>query len=313
MPRFLDRPVTVRVPATSANLGPGFDAFGLALAIYDEVTVAVCEHGLRVDVVGEGESRLPTDARNLVVESLLATLDHLGGRPSGLVVSCRNTIPQGRGLGSSAAAIVAGMTAATALTAGDRGELDTAAALRLAAGIEGHADNLAAAMVGGVTLAWAGEDGPRLVRLHAADGLAAQLLLPPDEVSTPTARAMLPSKVPRTDAVANSARAALLVVALTQRPDLLSVATHDWLHQAYRAPAMPASYALVQRLRRTGSAAVISGAGPAVLVLSHHGTGPILPPVELPAGWAAVTPPVDRSGTSVRIEGGGNAKPAWVV
>jgi homoserine kinase len=312
MPRFLDRPVTVRVPATSANLGPGFDTFGLALAMYDEVTVRVGEHGLRVDVVGEGESRLPTDAGNLVVASLLATLDHFGGRPSGLVVSCRNTIPQGRGLGSSAAAIVAGMTAATSLLAGDRPELDTEAALRLAAGIEGHADNLAAAMVGGLTLAWSGTDGPRLVRLRPAAGLAAQLFLPPGEVSTPAARAMLPCTVPHADAVANTARAALLVVALTQRPDLLGVATHDWLHQPYRAPAMPGSYELVQRLRSTGAAAVVSGAGPAVLVLGSE-AGSLPPDLDLPAGWTAVTPSIDLDGASVRIAGGGNAQPAWVV
>src|SRR5881398_120060 len=152
---FRAAPIRVRVPATSANLGPGFDAFGLALSLYDDVVVRVTdEPGLTVDVAGMGAATVARNARNLVVRAMRATFDRLGGRPSGLELVCANRIPHGRGLGSSAAAIVAGIVAARALVAGGAERLDDAAALALAAEIEGHPDNVAACLLGGLTLAW---------------------------------------------------------------------------------------------------------------------------------------------------------------
>jgi homoserine kinase len=281
---FRAAPARVRVPATSANLGPGFDSFGLALALYDDVVVRVAESGLLVDVAGEGADEVRRDKRNLVVHAVRATFDVLGGQPRGLEIVCANRIPHGRGLGSSAAAIVAGVVAARELVLGGAERLPDDAMLRLAAKIEGHPDNVAACLAGGFTMAWTEPAAPagatglgtsgsaapltRALHLDVHKAIAAVVFVPDTKSSTSKARKLLPESVPHHEAAANAARAALLSQALTRRPELLFVATDDALHQPYRASAMPRSAALLSRLREAGIAAVISGAGPSVLALT---------------------------------------------
>ncbi|UGQ14272.1 homoserine kinase [Yinghuangia sp. ASG 101] len=266
-PAFRAAPVRVRVPATSANLGPGFDAFGLALGLYDDVVVRIADRGLSIDIAGEGADSLHRDENHLVVRALNATFEVLGGRPAGLEVVCANRIPHGRGLGSSAAAICAGVVAARALTIGGADRLDDAAVLGVASALEGHPDNVAACLYGGFTTAWTDEDGPHAVGAQPHADIAPVVFVPSTPLSTEVARGLLPAHVPHSEAAITAGRAALLVTALTTRPDLLLPATEDRLHQDYRAPAMPASAALVAKLRGQGHAAVISGAGPTVLAL----------------------------------------------
>ena len=285
--------VRVRVPATSANLGPGYDAFGLALGLYDEVQAETVDDGsVRVDVEGEGAGSVPTDAGNLVVRAMHETFAELGVEAPGLHLVCRNAVPHGRGLGSSAAAIVAGVTAARSLAGHGP---DRAAVLATAARLEGHPDNVAAAVLGGLTIAWGDRGQVEAVRVEVAAAVHPVLFVPEHTLSTETARAMLPAEVPHADAARNAARAALLVVALTQRPDLLHAATEDRLHQAQRAPAMPATATLVAGLREAGHAAVVSGAGPSVLVL---GAGEEID-AAVPAGWWRLDLPVDTTGVDV--------------
>lgn len=262
---FVDKPVRVRVPATSANLGPGYDSFGLALSLYDEVTAEVAESGLSIEVAGSDE--VARDETHLVWRSMLAGFDRLGTRPPGIRLSCLNRIPHGRGLGSSAAAIVSGIELARALSVDGRQRLDDVGALALATELEGHPDNVAACLLGGLTVAWLEGGVGRAVRLEPA-AVSPVLFVPPDRSVTHEARAALPSVIPHADAAFNLSRAALLTVALTGRPDLLLTATEDRLHQDYRAAGMPASSALVARLRAQGIAAVISGAGSSVLALA---------------------------------------------
>jgi homoserine kinase len=259
--------VRVRVPATSANLGPGFDAFGLALTLYDDVVVQVTESGLQVDIAGEGAEDLRRDRRHLVVRSLRATFDALGGQPRGLEVVCANRIPQGRGLGSSAGAVVAGIVAARALVVAGEERLSNDAALALATAIEGHPDNVAACLRGGLTLAWQDGAGAHSLALSVSDDLTPVAFVPTTRASTAKVRRMLPETVPHADAAFGAGRAALLVQAMRDRPDLLLAATEDRLHQPYRAPAMPRSAKLVEKLRAADIPAVISGAGPTVLAL----------------------------------------------
>lgn len=268
-PTFRAAPIRVRVPATSANLGPGFDALGLALELYDDVVVRVTdEPGLSVDVAGMGAASVPRNARHLVVKSMRATFKLLGGAPAGLEVVCANRIPHSRGLGSSAAAIVAGVVAARSLVVGGNERMDDAAALAHAAQLEGHPDNVAACLLGGLTIAWTDASGARAVRVPVSDALAPVAFVPGSSSSTKAARKLLPDAVPHADAVANAARAALLVDALRSNPDNLLAATEDKLHQLYRAPAMPRTAALVTELRDAGIPAVVSGAGPTVLALT---------------------------------------------
>ena len=299
---FRAAPARVRVPATSANLGPGFDSFGLALQLYDDVVVRVAESGLAVDVAGEGADDVRRDKRNLVVRAVQATFEVLGGQPRGLEIVCANRIPHGRGLGSSAAAIVAGVLAARELVLGGIDRLPDDAMLRLAARLEGHPDNVAACFSGGFTLAWTEDDGlgpvSRSLRLDVHKSIAPVAFVPDTRSSTAKVRKLLPEVVPHHDAAANAARAALLVQALTRRPDLLLVATEDALHQPYRAPAMPRSAALVARLRAAGIPAVISGAGPTVLALTTAGQAAEV--AEFDARWFTAMPlAVDTEGAHV--------------
>jgi homoserine kinase len=296
-------PVRVRVPATSANLGPGFDALGLALSLHDEIEAAVTPSGLSIEVSGEGAADVAgAGEKHLVVRAMRAAFDALGGgQPPGLALRCANRIPHGRGLGSSAAAIVAGVLAARALAGAGTGPGD---ALPLASELEGHPDNVAPCLYGGLTVAWLsrgdtgrgdaghGETGggdaghgdtgrgglpggrppgndrvSRAVKLRPLAEITPVAVVAPAPVSTGVARGLLPETVPHADAARNAGRAALLVAALTARPEALLDATEDWLHQDYRAPAMPATRDLIGRLRAAGLPAVVSGAGPSVLAL----------------------------------------------
>lgn len=288
---FVSGPVAVRVPASAANLGPGFDTLGLALAMHDRVEAEVVADGLEIDVRGEGADDLPRDRSHLVVRSMDAAFELLGERPAGLRLTCDNAIPHARGLGSSSAAIVGGIVLARALVDGGGQRLSDAAAYQLASDLEGHPDNVAAAMFGGFTIAWL--EGARAA-VHRLDVAArVTLLVPPEPVSTEAARGLLPEEVPFVDAAANAARVALLVASLTSDPAHLLAATEDFLHQSYRAPAMPASYELVQGLRSADVPAVISGAGPSVLAFGR-GLDGVVPP-----GWVAHELEVEPRGAHV--------------
>jgi homoserine kinase len=292
---FVTDPVSVRTPATSANLGPGFDALGLALTHYDDLTARVTEGGFAVTVRGEGAGELPTDAEHLVIRAMLATFDELGGRPAGLAVECVNRIPQARGMGSSSAAIVGGVQLARGLVAGGAERLDDAGALRVAARLEGHPDNVAPCLLGGFTIAWTEAAGARAVRLSPAAGVRPTVFVPKERGYTATARAALPHTVPHADAAFNAGRAALLIHALTSEPGLLYAATEDRLHQAYRADGMPGTGSLVASLRSIGVAAVVSGAGPSVLALTEV-------PADFSVGseWHVETLGVDVTGALVK-------------
>jgi homoserine kinase len=293
---FRAAPVRVRVPATSANLGPGFDALGLALALYDDVVVRVADEGLYVDVAGEGADSVPRTRRHLVVRALQAGFDALGGQPRGLEVVCANRIPHSRGLGSSAAAIVAGLTAARALALGGEEALDDDTLLALAAELEGHPDNVAACLLGGLTLAWTPADGSaQAVRLPVSAALRPVLFVPSTTSSTAKARKLLPETVPHADAARNAARCALLVHALASEPALLLAATEDRLHQPYRAGAQARTAGLVEALRADGVPAVVSGAGPSVLAFA--GAADDLSSYA-PRGWSMDVLAVDHAGAT---------------
>jgi len=267
-PVFRAGSVHARTPATSANLGPGFDALGLALDLHDDVVAAVTDDGLSIDIAGEGED-LPRTEKHLVVKAMRTTFDRLGGQPRGLELACANRIPHGRGLGSSASAIVAGILLARGLVLGGDQELSIDDVLALASDIEGHPDNVAACVLGGLTVAWTADDGAHAVRVGGVSGVIPVLAIPPFESSTKKARGLLPEQVPHADAARNAGRAALLVAALTGEPDALFAATEDSLHQSYRVSAMRRSANLMEKLRAAGHPAVISGAGPTVLTLAR--------------------------------------------
>ena len=283
---WASQPALVRVPATSANLGPGFDSLGLALGLHDEVEARVTASGLDIQVDGEGAADV-ADAgeKHLVVRAMRVAFDDLGlPQPPGLALRCVNAIPHGRGLGSSAAAIVAGLLAARALAGAPTGASDV---LPLANALEGHPDNVAPCLFGGLTIAWLTSDEAGLpeahaVRLEPAERVQPVAFIAPEPVSTKVARGLLPATVPHADAARNAGRAALLVAALTAAPSegaelldgtALLAGTEDRLHQDYRAPAMPHSHDLVTRLRMAGVPAVISGAGPTVLAFPSEKDG----------------------------------------
>ncbi len=261
--------VRVKVPATAGNLGPGFDALGMALGVWDEVEVrAVASSGVTIDIEGEGADTLPRDESHLMVQAIHAGLEHVGASHVGLEIRATNRIPHGRGLGSSAAAVVAGLSAVRAMIA-DPNALDHTATLRLATAFEGHPDNAAPAIWGGATVAWQDGEGAHASALAVDPKLETVVLIPGSTLPTKEARAVLPPQVPHTHAAFNVGRAALLVHALDGHFDLLLPATEDKLHQSYRAGVMPPAVAMLQHLRGHGLAAVVSGAGPSVLVLGR--------------------------------------------
>lgn len=261
------RSVRVRVPATSANLGPGFDTLGLALAYSDEATVTVTDTpGVTVAVTGVGAGEVATDETNLVARSIKHVFDRVGQPFPGLHIEATNKIPHGRGMGSSGSAIVSGVMAAYGLLDGVV-DFDADRLLALATELEGHPDNVAPALFGGLTIAWTSAAGPKHKKLSVHRGVSPLVLVPNFTMSTELARSLQPEQVPHEDAVFNVSRSALLIAALTQSPELLFEATEDRLHQNYRGSAMPRTRDMVAGLRAAGYAAVVSGAGPSVLVL----------------------------------------------
>ena len=302
MVTFVEGPARVSVPATSANLGPGFDSLGLALDLRDELEGEVLASGLVVEVEGAGAGAVPLDESHLVVRSMRAAFELLGEQPPGLRLSCRNVVPHARGLGSSSAAIVGGVVLARALVAGGELLLDDGALLRLAARIEGHPDNVAPALLGGFVVSGQ-EDGEWYAVGSPVDPrVGAVVLVPPTPVSTEVARGLLPETVPHADAAADAGLASLLVAALAGQPEHLLLATRDYLHQSYRRPAMPESLALVEALRADGVPAVVSGAGPTVLAFTDGPEGPTTRAVlgRTPQGWWSSHLAVDTAGATVR-------------
>jgi homoserine kinase len=291
--RLVRDQVRVRVPATSANLGPGFDTLGLALGVWDEISVRAVAGETTVTVTGEGAGELPDGEGHLVVRAVRAGLEHAGAPQAGLDLICHNVIPHGRGMGSSAAAVVAGLVAARGLVS-EPEALDDDAVLKLATQLEGHPDNAAPALLGGATVAWVDAYGPHAAAVPLHDAFAPTVLVPAHQLLTHTARAVLPREVPHGDAAFNVARTALLMLALGGQTDLLMAGTEDQLHQHYRADAMRETTEVVRALREAGWPAVISGAGPSVLVLDD------LDEVTTTAltghGWRVVRPGVPRSG-----------------
>jgi homoserine kinase len=290
--------VRVRVPATSANLGPAFDCAGLALTCHDVLEFSVTPSGLAVEISGMGEGELPTDESHLVVRAFRAACTELGWSPPGLRVVAANAIPQGRGMGSSAAAVVAGVLGAWSLCP-DVEDIDGNAVLRLVSDLEGHPDNVAACLLGGFTLAWTDGGAARAIRMDPAKSIVPVVFVPAKPLLTETARGLLPDSVPHVDAAFNASRSALLVEAMTRRPELLLAATEDRLHQEYRAPAMTESVALMNRLRADGVPAVISGAGPTVMALPEGAEAAEKVALLAGAEWTANRLELDSSGASV--------------
>lgn len=304
---FVDGEVTVEVPATSANLGPGFDTLGVSLGFYDTLTASIAD-GIEIMIEGEGDGRLPLGERHLVVRSMMTAFARAGVEAPGVRLRCVNRIPHSRGLGSSSAAIVGGLALARALLRDReafREALSDQVLLELANDLEGHPDNVAPAIFGGFTISgqvrrsegvhvWA-------VPSPLSPEISAVVFIPPTALSTKTARGLLPESVPHSDAAANSGRSALLVAALHHAPQYLHRGTEDFLHQSYRSSAMPESYALMQQLRADGVPAIISGAGPTVLAF----TAPSLRSADLllaecPAGWRALHLAVGGAGVRER-------------
>lgn len=276
--------VAVTVPASSANLGPGFDSIGLALGLWDDYAVRIGGTGIRIDVTGEGAGQVPRDGRHLVYRCLTRGLSALGyAVPAGLHLNCVNRVPHSRGLGSSATAAVAGFALASALHEAASGRLtaddvpvDLGFVGELAAQAEGHPDNSSASVYGGMTVSWSDDvaavAGVHTARIEVHPDIKPLILVPDIELSTAAARAALPTEVPLKSASLTAGRAALLVEAMTRRPHLLLAATRDWLHQEQRRIAYPATMRVVDGLRRRGLAAVVSGAGPTVMILGTAGT-----------------------------------------
>lgn len=299
--------VRVSVPATSANLGPGFDSMGLALDLRDEVVVTTVPEGFSAVVEGEGAGSVPTDGTHLVIATLREYLAARGWEAPGIELMATNRIPHGRGLGSSAAAHATAVLAADALLP-ESERASAAGLLDAAATLEGHPDNVAPALTGGFTVSWGEDGGYQSARMDVHPQVVPVVAIPEEPLSTETARGLLPPQVPHHVAAANSGRAALLVHALTTDPSRLVPATQDWLHQDYREPAMPASLGLVRDLRREGLAAVVSGAGPTVMVLApdQEAAGRARDAMESalsgsPQRWRVRVLPVDVTGAKVEI------------
>lgn len=283
-----------RAPATSANLGPGFDCFGLALDLVNEVTLDP-EAPPGVSWEGEGAGELPTDGSDALSAALRRTAEIAGRRLPPLRLHGRNRIPVERGMGSSAAAVVAGVGLADrllglGLSADDR--------LALAVELEGHPDNVAAALRGGLVLAYRAAGGWRAEALAPAEGLRPAVLVPEARLSTVAARAALPRDVPLADAAFNAGRAALAVVALTARPELLGEALEDRLHQEVRLRLVPEVAEAFARVRAAGVPVCVSGAGPSLLAFERDGAA--VP--DLGPGWRVLRVPPRRAGLEVEEE-----------
>ena len=258
----------ISVPATSANLGPGFDCFGLALEMRDRYIAKILDEAIfDVDVSGEGADEVKLDKNHLIIRSMLRGFEHMGQKPRGIALRALNVTPHSRGLGSSASAIVGGLALAKSLVHGGEALMSDDEMIALATELEGHPDNVAAAVLGGASIAWLENGVGRAVKIAVHEKIKALAFIPAAGVSTAKARKLLPETVAHLDAASNAGKAALLVHALSHRPDLLLSATEDRIHQQYRGSVMVKSIELVDRFRAAGVAATISGAGPTVLVL----------------------------------------------
>jgi homoserine kinase len=296
-PTFKAKPMQVQVPASSANLGPGFDSLCIALSMHDRYVAQVLDDVvLDIDVTGEGADEVPRNDKNLLVKAMYKGFDFLGGRPKGLAIRALNVNPHGRGLGSSASAIIGGLVLARSLVLNGEDKLSDQLLLSLATDMEGHPDNVSAALYGGATISWSesvkGHAKANSVQLSVDTRIRAVAYIPAKSLATSKARKLLPESIPFADAVRNTSNAALMSHALTLRPDLLFTATEDFLHQSYRAVAMPDSFALMMKLRAAGVAAFISGAGPSVLVL-HTGDQSDVEELKLAGGAGFVAHPLE--------------------
>ena len=273
----------VSVPASSANLGAGFDTFALALDIRDRYAAQILDDAtFDVDVSGEGADEVKRDKNHLVIKAMMRGFEHMGQKPKGLALRALNVTPHGRGLGSSSSAIVGGLALARELVLGGEEYMSDDDIMMIATELEGHPDNVAAALRGGATIAWmqeltlgstdTGIGIGRSISIPVNAQIKAVVFIPENTLSTSKARKLLPDTVPHRDAVMNASHAALLSIALSTRPELLFTATEDFLHQGYRTAGFPKSMELVNKLRKSGVAAMISGAGPSVLAL-HTGDG----------------------------------------
>lgn len=306
--------VAVNVPASTANLGPGFDAIGLALGLWDDYEVRLTGDSLLIDVTGQGADQVPRDERHLVFRCLARGLARIGyDLPAGVHLRCTNRVPHSRGMGSSATAAVAGFALASALDGlarTGRPQLDKELVNEQAAQAEGHPDNSSASVFGGMTLSWSDDvtavRGVHTAQVQVHPDIVPVLMVPDMELSTAAARAALPTNVPLKSAALNAGRSALLVEAMTRRPHLLYPATRDWLHQEQRRIAYPVTMRVVDTMRSHGHAAVVSGAGPTVLVLT---TTERAGEVALAAGrateadghaWRIFTPGVPERGVSAQ-------------
>ncbi|WP_075927057.1 homoserine kinase [Nocardiopsis sp. CNR-923] len=269
--------VTVHAPATSANLGPGFDALGLAVRLYNRFDATVRDDDrISVRVTGEGADELPLDERHLVVRSLREAFECGGEKLPGIDLTCVNEVPHASGLGSSSSAIVGGVAAAAALLGrtGPDGGPDRDWIYQIAADIEGHPDNVAPCVYGGYTIAYRDAGRWGAVSLAPDPRILPVLCVPSWRLSTEHARGLLPERVSHADAAFNAGRSALMTAAVCGHPEILSAATADRLHESYREPAMPRTLELIRDLREhEGLPAVVSGAGPTVLVLCAAAEG----------------------------------------
>ena len=292
----------VSVPATSANLGPGFDALGLALGQRDHLEARVLQDGpSRVDVEGEGATTLPRDERHLVLRTVRTGFEAMGLPVPAVHLRCRNRIPHARGLGSSSAAIVAGLGVARALVEDGAERLDDGALLSLAATLEGHPDNVAPALLGGFVVAGHDDGAWWAVPAPVDPRISAVALVPPEPVETEVARGLLPALVAHADAAADAGRTPLLVAALAGQVEQLLRGTRDHLHQEHRRPAMPDTLDLVDALRADGVAALVSGAGPTVLalVVDDRAADEVLRRV--PRGWRGTHLAVEAEGLRLEV------------
>lgn len=287
----------ISVPATSANIGPGFDCLGIALELRDRYAAQILDDAtFDVDVSGEGADEVKKDGKNLVIRSMMAGFEFMGNKPKGIALRSLNVIPHGRGLGSSASAIVGGLALARSLVLTGEQYMSDEDLITLATELEGHPDNVAAAFYGGATIAWSEKGVGRAVNLKVDPRIKAMLLVPENQVATAKARKLLPETISHHDAVLNSTNTALLVHALAERPDLLLTATSDLLHQNYRAEAMPKSIALIEKLRGAGIAAVLSGAGPSVMILYAGDESEIDQIPSLATGFTAMKLAIAKNG-----------------
>lgn len=260
--------VKVRIPATVANLGPGFDALGVAIQMHLEVEIEPRRDSIEIMVEGEGAETLPEDETNLVIKAMNQFFDFVGRRPPGYSVRVKNPIPLASGLGSSAAAVVGGLFAARAVTGRNVAQTEM---IRLAVEMEGHPDNIMPALLGGLVVCYGdGKDGSRYLRLEPSERLVPMIAVPKKGFSTQKARQALPTDVAFADAQFTASRAALLVGAMTTGAgaDVLAEAMNDRLHEPHRLKLMSETAAVHKELRKAGLAVALAGAGPSLLVIA---------------------------------------------